>query len=104
MENATVVPATSVITMQHSLFATHGLGQGDSSVTNIEGLHNATGVPQLAAWPLSGKSVDQEDFQKQLQGYSQLPGGTRQPPVMTLSSNVGIAGVRNDIEIPLGAL
>ena len=36
-----------------------------------------TGVPQLSAWPLSGNNVDQEDFQKQLQGYSQLPGGTK---------------------------
>ena len=54
-----------------------------------------TGVPQLAAWPLSGNNVDQKDFQKQLQGYSQLPGGTKQSPIMTLSSNVGIAGVTN---------
>ena len=63
-----------------------------------------TGVPQLAAWPLSGNTVDQEDFQKQLQGYSQPPGGTKQSPIMNLSSNVGIAGVKSGIEIPLGVL
>ena len=43
MENVTMIPATTAITMQHFSFATHGLGQGDSSVTNTEGLHNANG-------------------------------------------------------------
>ena len=63
-----------------------------------------TGVPQLAAWPLSGKSADQEAFQRELLIYSQHPGGARPPQVMKASSNAGIAGVRNGIEIPLGVL
>ena len=41
MEDSTLVPNTAAITVQHSLFATQGLGQGDCSVTNTEGLHNA---------------------------------------------------------------
>ena len=55
------------------------------------------GVPQLAAWPLSGKSADQEAFQRELLIYSQHPEGARPPQVMKASSNAGIAGVRNGI-------
>ena len=32
------------------------------------------GVPQLVVWPLSGNSVDQEDFQKELHNYWHLQG------------------------------
>ena len=56
------------------------------------------GVPQLAAWPLSGKSANQEAFQRELLIYSQHPGGARPPEVMKAFSNAGIAGVRNEIE------
>ena len=63
-----------------------------------------TGVPQLAAWPLSGRSVDQEAFWKKLLNYSQHPGELRHLQVMRVSSNIGIAGVRDGIEIPLGVL
>ena len=63
-----------------------------------------TEVPQLAAWPLSGKNADQEAFQRELLIYSQHPGGARLPQVMKASSNDGIAGIRNGIEIPLGVL
>ena len=41
MEDSTLVPNAAAITVQYSSFATHGLGQGDGSVTNTEGLHNA---------------------------------------------------------------
>ena len=61
-------------------------------------------MPQLAAWPLSDKGVNQEAFQRELLIYSQHPGGARPPQVMKASSNAGIAGARNGIEIPLGVL
>ena len=58
-----------------------------------------TGVPQLVAWPLSGKSADQEAFQRELSNYSQQPEAAKPPQVMKASSNAGIAGVKNGIEI-----
>ena len=36
-----VQPTTIAIILQHSSFATQGLGQRDSSVTKTEGFHNA---------------------------------------------------------------
>jgi len=63
-----------------------------------------TGVPQLVVWPLSGIKADQEVFQKELHDYWSPHGGTRPSQHMSPSSNVGIAGVRNGIEIPLGVL
>ena len=63
-----------------------------------------TGVSQLATWPLSGSSVDQEAFRKKLLNYSQHPGELRHLQVMRVSSNIGIADVRDGIEIPLGVL
>ena len=56
-------------------------------------------MPHLAAWPLSGKSANQEAFQRELLVYSQHPGGVRPPQVMKASSNAGIAGIRNGIEV-----
>ena len=35
------------------------------------------GIPQLAAWPLSGCDVNQEAFQQRLLDYSQPPGETK---------------------------
>ena len=52
-----------------------------------------TGVPQLAAWPLSGNSASQEAFQQMLLGCSQHPGETRPPHLMNPSSKSGTAGV-----------
>ena len=67
MEDPTVVPATTAISLQHSY---HGLGQEDSSVTNTEGFHNVNvsssvdqmtivkqqcqsgGLPEAALWLL----------------------------------------------------
>ena len=60
-----------------------------------------TGVPQLAAWPLSGNSAGQEVFQQMLLGCSQHPGGTRPPHLMNPSSKCGTAGVWKGAEIPL---
>ena len=63
-----------------------------------------TGVPQLAAWPLSGNSASQEAFQQMLLGCSQHPGETRPPHLMNPSSKSGTAGVWKGAEIPLGVL
>ena len=63
-----------------------------------------TGVPQLAVWPLSGNSANQEGFQKELQDYWSPHGETRPGQHMILSSNGGVAGVRDGVEIPLGVL
>ena len=52
-------------------------GLGDSNITNTEEFIMPTGVPQLAAWPLSDSSADQEVFQKQLLSFLQLPGETK---------------------------
>jgi len=58
-------------------------------------------VPQLVIWPLSGVREDQGVFQKRLQGFWHPPGEARQHQH---TSNGGIAGVKNGIEIPLGVL
>ena len=55
-------------------------------------------VPQLVVWPLSGIKVDQEGFQRELHKYWNPPG-----EIMSHSSNVGLVGVRNSLEIPLGS-
>ena len=51
------------------------------------------GVPQLAAWPLSGKSVDQVAFQQKLHSWSQLCCVPSQHHLMNLSLGNGTAGV-----------
>ena len=63
-----------------------------------------TGVPQLAAWPLSGNSANQEVFQQKLLGCSQHPGEARPPYLMNPSSKSGTAGVWKGVEIPLEVL
>ena len=60
-----------------------------------------SGVPQLAAWPLSGNSADREAFQQQLCIWSQHPCDSRQHHHMNLSLGNGTADVWNRIEIPL---
>ena len=63
-----------------------------------------SGVPQLAVWPLSGIKADQEGFQQELHGYWNSHGEIGPSKHTSLSSNAGIAGVWNGIEIPLGVL
>ena len=58
------------------------------------------GVPQLAAWPLSGRNVEQEAFQRKLLGYSGHHGEGKQHLIMNQSSENGVAGARRGIEIP----
>ena len=62
------------------------------------------GVPQLAAWPLSGKSADREAFQQKLHGWSQLYCVPNQHHLMNPPLGNGTAGVWNGLEIPLRAL
>ena len=62
------------------------------------------GVPQLAAWPLSGKSADREAFQQKLHSWSQLHCVPNQHHLMHPSLGNGTAGVWNGVEIPLRAL
>ena len=69
-----------------------------------EGFIMPSGVPQLAVWPLSGIKADQEGFQKELRDYWNPHGGIRPSQHTSLSSNAGIVGVWNGIEIPLGVL
>ena len=63
-----------------------------------------TGVPQLAAWPLSGNSANQEAFQQKLLSCSQHPGETRSLHLMNPSSKSGAVGVWKGVEIPLKVL
>ena len=65
-----------------------------------------TGVPQLAAWPLSGKSADRVAFQQKLHSWSQLHCVPSQLHLMNPSLGNGTAGVHawNGVEIPLRAL
>ena len=60
----------------------------------------SAGVPQLAAWPLSGRNADQEAFQRKLLGYSGHHGEKKQHLIMNQSSENGVAGARRGIEIP----
>ena len=69
-----------------------------------EGFIMPSGVPQLVVWPLSGIKANQEGFQRELHGYWNPHGGIRPSQHTSLSSNAGIAGVWNRIEIPLGVL
>ena len=62
------------------------------------------GVPQLAAWPLSGKSADWVAFQQKLHSWSQLCCAPSQHHLMNPSLGNGTAGVWNGVEIPLRAL
>jgi len=62
------------------------------------------GAPELVIWPLSGIKANQEGFQKELHDYWNPHGEIRPSQHMSPSSNIGIAGVRNGIEIPLGVL
>ena len=69
-----------------------------------EGFIMPSGVSKLAIWPLSGIKADQEGFQRELHDYWNPHGEIRPSQHMSLSSNAGIAGVWNGIEIPLGNL
>ena len=62
------------------------------------------GVPQLAAWPLSGKSADRVAFQQKLHSWSQLRCVPSQHHLMNPSLGNGTNGVWNGVEIPLRAL
>ena len=64
----------------------------------------STGVPQLAVWPLSGNSANQEGFQKEFQDYCSPHGETKPDQHMILSYNSGVSGVWDRVEIPLGVL
>ena len=58
------------------------------------------GVPQLAAWPVSGNNAEQNTFQKRLLGYSDDYGEEKRHQIMNQSSRNRVAGVRRGIEIP----
>jgi hypothetical protein len=62
------------------------------------------GVPQLAIWPLSGRSAEQQAFQRQLLNCSEPYREARLNPTSSLSSKSEIAGVRIGVEIPFKAL
>ena len=85
---------------RHGVMNSQGSLQLDASSSSFF----TDGVPQLVVWPLSGNSVDQEDFQKELHDYWHLHGGAKPHLPTSLSSKSGIAGVRNGVEIPLEAL
>jgi len=57
-------------------------------------------LPQLAAWPVSGRSLEVEAFQKLLRSSSSSPGEARHPHPTTPTSGSGWAGVLNGIWIP----
>ena len=55
---------------------------------------------QLAVWPVSGKNLDVEDFQRQLKSSFLHPGEAKHPEPMTHTSGNGWAGVLNRDWIP----
>lgn len=57
-------------------------------------------LPQLAVWPISGKSLDVETFQSQLKNSSSHPGEARHPKLTTPILKNGLAGVLNGVAIP----
>ena len=61
-------------------------------------------TPQLAVWPISGKSSVAAAFQKKLQDCCWPPGGLSQTIPMTHTSENGLAGVLNKVQIPFQAL
>ena len=63
-----------------------------------------SGVPQLAAGPLSGNSANQESYQQKLLGCSQYLGEARPPHLMNPSLKSGTTSVWKGIEIPLEVL
>ena len=75
-----------------------------SNLTNREGVHHDSRSPQLAAWPLSGRGVDQKAFQRKLLDYSSHHGGAKQCQTMNRFSTNGVAGVMRGIEIPFEVL
>ena len=60
-------------------------------------------LPQLAVWPISGKSSDVTTFQSQLKN-SLFYEGTKHPKPMTRTSGSGWAIVLNGVVIPLQKL
>jgi len=57
-------------------------------------------VPQLAVWPISGRSSEVEVFQSQLRSSSLHPGEAKHPNHTTHTSRSGWAGVLNGVWIP----
>ena len=57
-------------------------------------------LPQLAVWPISGKSSDATTFQSQLRNSSLHLGGAKHPKLTTHTSGSGWAGVLNGVVIP----
>ncbi|XP_065890962.1 uncharacterized protein [Dysidea avara] len=57
-------------------------------------------VPQLAVWPISGRSLEVETFQKQLKNSYSLPGEAKHLKPMTHTLRNGWAGVLNGVSIP----
>ena len=56
--------------------------------------------PKLAVWPVSGRSLEVETFQKLLRSSSSSLGGQKHPEPMTPTLGSGWAGVLNGIWIP----
>ena len=57
-------------------------------------------LPQIAVWPVSGRSLDVETFQSQLRSLSSHPGGVKYLKPLTPTSKSGWAGVLNGVVIP----
>ena len=57
-------------------------------------------LPQLAVWPVSGRSLEVETFQRLLRSSSSSLGGQKHPEPMTPTSGSGWAGVLNGMWIP----
>ena len=72
-------------------------------IQNSSGLKLLELMPQLAMWStsISGKSSMTAAFQKRLQVCCWPPGGPSQASLMTHTSGIGLAGVLNEVPIPL---
>jgi len=57
-------------------------------------------LPQLAVWPISGRNLEVEVFQRQLKSSYLPPGEAKHPKPMTHTSRSGWAGVLNGALIP----
>jgi len=55
--------------------------------------------PQLAMWPISGRSLEVEVFQRQLKSSYLHPGGAKHPKPMIHTSRSSWAGVLNGVSI-----
>ena len=102
VEDAAMVPPSPIAVEQIPTFDSNTGRHID--ISDSGKVHNASGSLQLVVWPLSIIAAEQQTFQRELQIYWSQHGGRRLSLPMSHSSNGGMAGVRNGVEIPLNGL